>query len=105
MIELLANFDMSSFDNLTNYYLLNSLTKIYVKTEEQKTKNAINLFLGKIQNGRLKIAKMIRTKAIEIKALLSLDEEIRKEIFEEVPQGSMPVIFEKLINKFKRRRF
>ena len=96
---------MSSFDNLTNYYLLNSLTKIYVKTEAQKTRNAINLFLEKIQNGRLKIAKMIRTKAIEIKALLGLDEEIRKEIFEEVPQGSMPVIFEKLINKFERRRF
>ena len=93
LVELFGQFDWCSFVNLTNYYLLNCLTKIFMKTEEQKTRNAINVILGRIQNGRLKVAKIIRTKAIEIRALLSLDEEIRKEIFEEVPQGTMPSVF------------
>lgn len=93
LLTALTRFDFSQFANITNYYLLNCLGKVFVKTERKEIRAKIMEFLRKVQNGRVKMSNVARVKAVETKQLLSLDEEQRKEIFDEVPQGQLPENF------------
>ena len=50
--------------------------------------------MGKVQQGKVKISTVARVKAVETKLLLGLDEEKRREVFDEVPQGNLPPVFQ-----------
>lgn len=93
LFSALTRFDLSKFNNLTVYYFLNCLSKIHLKTERNEIKLKVIDFLRRVQSGKVKMTNIARVKAVEIRLMLELDEEKRKEVFDEVPQSSLPEIF------------
>jgi hypothetical protein len=67
---------------------------MYLKSEKPSIRKGVIDFLGKVQQGKVKISTVARVKAVETKLLLGLDEEKRREVFDEVPQGNLPPVFQ-----------
>lgn len=101
LFTAITRFDFGKFGNITNFYLLNCLSKVYLKSESGPIRQKVSEFLVKVQNGKVKMSNVARVKAVEIRMLLSMDEDKRREIFDEVPQGTLPVVFQELTNQFE----
>lgn len=65
-----------------------------LKTEKPGVRKGVLDFLAKVQHGKVKISTVARVKAVETRLLLGLDEEKRREVFDEVPQGQLPPVFQ-----------
>lgn len=98
LLAALTRFNFAKFANTTNYYLFNCLSKVYVRTEQAGIRKGVMDFLAKVQNGKVKMSSVARVKAIETRQLLMLDEDKRREVFDEVPQGQMPEVFAEWAN-------
>lgn len=67
---------------------------MFLKSESQTVRKNVSEFLTKVQHGKVKMSNVARVKAVEAKFLLAMDPEKRKEVFDEVPHGQLPAVFQ-----------
>ncbi len=93
ILEFFKILDFKKFSNITNHYIIISLSKLCAKISDKQTRLLVDEIFDRIEQTKY---PSVILKVHQFRSLLRLDEEILEEILESVPPCSVNEIFKDL---------